>query len=650
MRISRIHPANLLAALILGAVGLALLIFALNMFWQTLVFSNRPVDEFSYADFARIAATGGVPFREIWDIKPPMNTYLLAGFVGLLGNTVLAVRVAVISLNVAFVAATAALAYALTRSQVATALIAFVALIYGGWQAYLEGWEPVVLVALFSTLGMLFAVAGRGRPLWLLLSGFFLACGFFSKQIIAPEGLAAVAFAALYAPSGKRWQSAGWVIVGGLVSVLGFVALFAAQGVLLPIWKNAFANSFLYAFEPGDSNWHFNEEFAGFFRQYFLGQTVPFLLPLLILAPLAWGALFTQREARPLAWVLLLWLLTEILGAMVGRAMRRTYFIQTLPALLMLVAVAVPYVWRARAWVRLGAVLVMCAAFYSLWMRTPAHWQALTETAWRSPDDAPMVQALMPTVNALQAAVPVDGCFWAWDSTGIIRYLANRRACTPETAAHVMMVREAFEYERIRAEYLNGLFATRPTIHTRYEVWGYFPELQRFADRYLREKIFNGVEAYDTIDIFNVDMSAFQPTDIRFGELFTLIGYDLYSPLSVCAGESVALAFTYRVDTPPTRYYNQFVQVLSPDFSAQVSGIDVQPHPLPTLEWTIPNMVYLADTLTLEIPPDTPNGDYPLVVGYYDIETFERLPVYDALGTRREGDFYTLLTLNVGDC
>lgn len=650
-------PIQLLTRVLLVLIGLAALIFAVNQIWLTLIVVHIPIDEMTYADMARMTAFGGVPFGDIWDIKPPINNYILAAFIRVLGNTLLTVRVAVMAQGLVFVFLTGALAWSMTSSRMATVLSVAVAIVYAAWQSYLEGWEPVMLMVLFTTAAILASVRAKGGMWGNLLAGVLLALAFYSKPVAAPEGFAALAIAAYYAPAGKRWRAALWVVVGGLLGVFFFIGLWWYQGVLQSVWMNAFENSFLYAFEPVPTEtsgfWHFDDEFLGFFQLYFMGQTVPFLLPLLVMGLPAIVILASSKEHRPVLALLLLWLFTEILGAMVGRSMRRTYFLQTMPALFAINAVAVPLYLKRGAWVQLGAVLVLAFGMYqSGIIRNPiAQAQSIMDNEWRSSMESPIVQQVMPTVEALTASLDEDECFWAWDSVGLARYLANRNPCTPEHAAHLMMVIESFDYKRIRAEYLNGLFEARPEIHTRYELWSYFPELQRFADRYLGDVIFEGYHEYGTIDIFHVDMSPFHDHYANFDNQFEMIGYDLYTSDTVCAGESVDLSLTWRVTDPPTRYYNLFVQVLSDDQTVQITGLDTQPHDrLPTIEWNQPNMLYLGDRLTLTVPEDTAAGQYLVVSGFYDTETLERLPVYGMEGQRFDGDYTLLFPLTVTEC
>ncbi|MEL6269013.1 MAG: hypothetical protein AAFR22_04310, partial [Chloroflexota bacterium] len=422
---------NIVTLAVFGMTLALVAFFVVLRVVQVSLFALEPLDEMLYADIANIAVMGGAPFDAVWDIKPPVNTYVLTPFVAALGNTILTVRIAVLTMNAVFAALVTTLAWHISRSRWVTACAAFVSVLYGATAAYTDGWQPVQVMLVFSVAAMLVIVAGRGRTLWMLAGGVLLAWAFFTKQVIAPEGFAAVAFAALFAPHGKRIRAAALVIAGGVIGVGGFMLFWAWQGTLVSVWENAFVNSFFYAVEPGGNNWHFNDEFAGMFQQYFVGQSLPYLLPLLVMSAFAVPTLLREKDHRVITAVVLLWLLTAIVGAMVGRSMRRTYFLQVVPPLIVLNALAFPlYLRMNRAW-RLLLVLVLAGAFIRAGIvRSPVQtWNDIAAMNWGHPDNHPRLEQLEPTVAALQQYASPEDCVWTWDTTGLLRYLAGVMPC-----------------------------------------------------------------------------------------------------------------------------------------------------------------------------------------------------------------------------
>jgi hypothetical protein len=67
------------------------------------------------------------------------------------------------------------------------------------------------------------------------------------------------------------------------------------------------------------------------------------------------------------------------------------------------------------------------------------------------------------------------------------------------------------------------------------------------------------------------------------------------------------------------RYYNSFVKLLTLDQTAQIAGIDAPPHPeQSTLDWTVKEYdLTLSDRFRLDIPTETPSGEYVLVNGFH---------------------------------
>ncbi|MEO0565471.1 MAG: hypothetical protein AAF125_25410, partial [Chloroflexota bacterium] len=270
------------------------------------------------------------------------------------------------------------------------------------------------------------------------------------------------------------------------------------------------------------------------------------------------------------------------------------------------------------------------------------------------PNEVPTSAGAM-SVNEIAAFVDerlADGaCLWNWDGLGFINYLSGYGSCTSAPHGSALMVREAFDIPVNRAEYMRELYAARPTLHAVQPIWGYFPELERFAARYRGEQLLTLEETGGFVDVYTVDMSAHTPTDASFGGLFRLIGYDLPDGATVCAGEALRVGLAWQVEEQPTRYYNTFLQLLTLDDGARVAGLDAQPHSdRPTIEWGVPDMIYVGDILALAVPVGVKPGRYRLVNGYYDTETAERLTAYGADGSPLPGDFLALGEVEVVEC
>ena len=131
------------------------------------------------------------------------------------------------------------------------------------------------------------------------------------------------------------------------------------------------------------------------------------------------------------------------------------------------------------------------------------------------------------------------------------------------------------------------------------------------------------------------------PADL--GGQVALLGADLLdgesnpirrNPPAYRPGDTVDLRLFWRALAYMYTDYTAFVHVLGPDGQV-VAQHDQRPMNgfLPTSYWP-PNQV-IADDYAIEIPADAPPGDYQVLVGLYDLETMDRLPVYARWRTQR---------------
>ncbi len=128
-----------------------------------------------------------------------------------------------------------------------------------------------------------------------------------------------------------------------------------------------------------------------------------------------------------------------------------------------------------------------------------------------------------------------------------------------------------------------------------------------------------------------------QPHEARLGEEIRLLGYRLEGTRrgelpTVRAGETLALTLYWQPDEPPDESYTVFTHLVGTTHNPRTQGplwAQDDQIPLegdyPTTHW-LPG-IPLADAYTLELDPETPPGDYQLLVGMYRTETGERLPV-----------------------
>jgi len=119
------------------------------------------------------------------------------------------------------------------------------------------------------------------------------------------------------------------------------------------------------------------------------------------------------------------------------------------------------------------------------------------------------------------------------------------------------------------------------------------------------------------------------PTDLNFGDQIELIGYDLYRH-SLKPQDSLPVTLWWKALAPMDRDYVAFVHLVQPP-DAVWAQLDRMPYAkpdnqlTPTSTWQVGAVI--EDTYYVDIPPDMPPGIYDVTIGWYDKDSFERLPV-----------------------
>ncbi len=117
-------------------------------------------------------------------------------------------------------------------------------------------------------------------------------------------------------------------------------------------------------------------------------------------------------------------------------------------------------------------------------------------------------------------------------------------------------------------------------------------------------------------------------TSINFGGKMKLVGYTLDNRRAYPSGRLI-LTLYWQAIAPMNDSYKIFTQLDATKKYAQADSIPACAH-YPTPLWRVGQIV--ADTHALNLSPDTPVGDIPLVVGVYDPNSGTRLDVLDVAG------------------
>lgn len=157
----------------------------------------------------------------------------------------------------------------------------------------------------------------------------------------------------------------------------------------------------------------------------------------------------------------------------------------------------------------------------------------------------------------------------------------------------------------------------------------------------------------DTISVGPVRLAAREPTMLtgtpltyQLGNGMRLVAWDPEWDGPVRPGGTLRFTLYWACDVPPDRPLNIFVHLVGEDGSPLAQG-DGPPldGDYPTDLWAPGDIV--ADERVVALPVTLSPGRYTLLVGLYSLETGERLPAFDAHGTRLPADAIPLTALEV---
>ena len=130
------------------------------------------------------------------------------------------------------------------------------------------------------------------------------------------------------------------------------------------------------------------------------------------------------------------------------------------------------------------------------------------------------------------------------------------------------------------------------------------------------------------------------PLVVNFADQIQLAGYEWPNQAKIKPGETIPLTLYWETLASPGQNLNLFIHLVDPATGTQVAGFDGPPE-FPTEFWQPGNTI--VDARVLPLPADLLPGDYELQIGWYDLETFARLPLA-AAGT---DDSLSLVTVTV---
>ena len=203
-------------------------------------------DEGVYATMARLLLDGGVPYRDLFDNKPPLQYAWFSAGLGLFGNHVEALRLTtaiVMSATALFVYAAGRLLFPPFGGYVSLAVFVASQLLVPG----ISDGLPETLMLLPQTAAFVALLHGlrAGRQRWFLLAGLLFGFAVLTKPVAIWPAIAfvpGIVFLARAQPAVRgaahlnEWRSAfvsaSLYAAGGLIALLIVIAPFVVSGAL----------------------------------------------------------------------------------------------------------------------------------------------------------------------------------------------------------------------------------------------------------------------------------------------------------------------------------------------------------------------------------------------------------------------------------
>lgn len=303
-------------------------------------------DEGVYATIAQGVLDGKVPYRDLFDNKPPLVYAWYAFSFLLFGESVFAPRLIaafLLSLTTLCIFTQARMLFSKEVAYIAAGLFAvstglpFVAL-HANTEAYML--LPMVASLLAFTMGM-----RREKLGWFLLAGALGGVAIMTKQVAVWNLLALVAVATYW-----KWRSTGISWRTGMPGATVLAGSVVSMGLItLPFIINGSMDDLFYA--NVSYNWVYLNVLDNTARAlnllhgslYFAAVAAPLVVGAVL------GLLTLFRRLRQWAWVdhlLVFWLAASLVGVASGGRFFPHYFLQLMPALAILTAVVIYDRWR----------------------------------------------------------------------------------------------------------------------------------------------------------------------------------------------------------------------------------------------------------------------------------------------------------------
>ena len=320
-------------------------------------------DEGAYAYIAQRILAGDVPYRDIFDHKPPLIYFIYAGVFKLFGDTQAAIRLFTLFFSLFTTLSVFAVGFLLWGS-VGGLLSALIYAFYSGGpfvQGTSANTETFMVLPLILALACVLLAFRRPAPKawgWIFLAGLLSGMAVVLKQVALPNFAVLAAFLLfkiyLERKDLKKLLSPAMILAAGfLVFPLFFAVYFWVKGAFADLIQGLFVYSFAYTSRYKIWEWQnlrrvvLNENLALWALSFF-------------------GMFLILFRKRSFELILLLgWTLASLLAVFMGKRFFGHYFIQIIPGLALLSAyfILVLFERKRSLLFSLAAALLLSALF-----------------------------------------------------------------------------------------------------------------------------------------------------------------------------------------------------------------------------------------------------------------------------------------------
>lgn len=621
LNINRVLDVGIVIAVLVFAT------FAIDAVLNPFVGYDMPI----FAVMSRALLHDQTLYVDVIDHKPPMLYIYLAPFLALFGQTILALSLATIVQAVLGALAGIFAVFVLVQDKTARKVGIILAISSAIVLPYYRGFNVVSLMAFFTALSFALAFLARGRSIWLIVAGCLFTAGFWSKQVNAPEALAIFLIAWVGSPAHLRYRSIIFTLVGIIIGLVSIVVWALLNGFWEELWEYAFMANFAYTLSgylpflnlPTDIIVPLEHEYNIIeVTKYFRREVIPILLPMLVFSTIAYAATTfghdkQDRLRRLEVSVSLVWVLTAIVGASIGTALKLVYYGQAFIPLIVFFTLCIEALLATNKGAKAYTFVVISCA---IWALSPLTVVQVPEYRYVNNVLTPQSAEIAQRITELTSE---RDCIFVWGGgVQLSIFLAERNICPSYTLEAFVANIHTFDTRKYRQIFMRDLLHRDPAVLVFNSAWYFFPQLHDYITHYMRTH-----ERFGSTGLFELDFSTKHRVNANFSNLFRLISID-HSVVdqTLPPRSTIRVATHWEALQNIDRYYQMALQIWN-DRGENTGGIDVPPHQnLHTQHWRSGEIV-IGSLYEIMLPPHLPPGKYSVVLILYDVHTLSSLDV-----------------------